>query len=176
MPLLGWSHYSFEGVGTSCSIEWQDQSLNVISYNMAVFIFVMVVPFIGIIVSNVLFIIQLKKSNKNVTSILSYASLLRRLKNEKDLTFTSMIFTVMFILSWLPYSVVCFNQAFAFSKRIRPLLSTIASMFAKLSLIWVPLFYIILNRKIKHEVLKKFGHVEASFDSVTQAHGLNFRI
>ena len=48
-PLLGWSKYAPEGAGTSCSVEWMDRSWNVISYNVAMFIFVFFLP-LGVIV------------------------------------------------------------------------------------------------------------------------------
>ena len=44
LPLLGWSYYSPEGIKMSCGIEWQDHSLNVISYNTTVFVFAFFIP------------------------------------------------------------------------------------------------------------------------------------
>ena len=51
-PLLGWSKYSLEDSQTCCSVEWKERSLNVTSYNVLVFIFVFVIPFGLILVSN----------------------------------------------------------------------------------------------------------------------------
>jgi hypothetical protein len=44
-PFMGWSYYSLEGVNISCAIEWRDQSWNVVSYNIAIGIFVFLIPF-----------------------------------------------------------------------------------------------------------------------------------
>ncbi len=44
MPLIGWSYYSLEENFTTCSVEWKDQSPNVLSYNVCMFIFVFFVP------------------------------------------------------------------------------------------------------------------------------------
>jgi hypothetical protein len=44
LPLFGWSYYSLEGGLTSCSIEWNDRSLNVISYNVITFVAFYIVP------------------------------------------------------------------------------------------------------------------------------------
>jgi hypothetical protein len=49
LPIFGWSRYSLEGAGTSCSVEWYDRSWNVISYNIAMFVFVFFVPLFVII-------------------------------------------------------------------------------------------------------------------------------
>lgn len=43
-PLIGWSRYSTEGI-PHCSIEFNDRSFNVVSYNVTVFIFVFLLPF-----------------------------------------------------------------------------------------------------------------------------------
>lgn len=52
LPIFGWSHYSIEGAYTSCSVEWNERSLNVISYNITIFIFVFIIPLAAIVLSN----------------------------------------------------------------------------------------------------------------------------
>ena len=44
-PILGWSYYSLEIGLVSCSVEYNEKSLNVISYNIGMFIFVFLLPF-----------------------------------------------------------------------------------------------------------------------------------
>lgn len=51
-PLFGWSYYSLEGANTSCSVEWNERSMNVVSYNLAMFVFVYFIPLVVICVSN----------------------------------------------------------------------------------------------------------------------------
>jgi hypothetical protein len=58
MPLLGWSHYSLEGAHTSCSVEWNERSWNVTSYNIAIFIFVFLVPLVFIFATNLKLLIM----------------------------------------------------------------------------------------------------------------------
>jgi hypothetical protein len=53
LPLFGWSHYSLEGAGTSCSVEWQERSFNVISYNVTIFVLVFLVPVVLIIATSI---------------------------------------------------------------------------------------------------------------------------
>jgi c-opsin len=60
LPIFGWSRYSLEGVGTSCSVEWYERSLNVISYNVAMFLFVFFVPLLVIIGTNLKLIMIVK--------------------------------------------------------------------------------------------------------------------
>ena len=52
-PLLGWSTYSLEDSLTGCCVEYKSRSINVVSYNIAMFIFVFCIPFGFIFISNV---------------------------------------------------------------------------------------------------------------------------
>lgn len=52
VPLIGWSYYSLEDGLTSCSVEWKKKNFNVISYNFCIFIFVFIIPFTVIVLSN----------------------------------------------------------------------------------------------------------------------------
>ena len=61
---------------------------------------------------------------------------------------------VSFILSWSPYGIFCVLKVFSNSNNLSPLLSTLAAMFAKTSLIWTPLSYILLNIQIKDAFVK----------------------
>lgn len=60
LPIFGWSKYSLEGTMTSCSVEWNERSFNVVSYNLAMFLFVFLIPLSVIITANVklLFIVK----------------------------------------------------------------------------------------------------------------------
>ena len=53
VPLLGWSRYTLEDSMISCGVEYKDRSLNVISYNLAMFIFVFFIPLILISTTNI---------------------------------------------------------------------------------------------------------------------------
>jgi hypothetical protein len=53
MPLIGWSYYSLEEGKTGCCVEYKEKSLNVISYNVSMFLFVFIIPFSFILVSNI---------------------------------------------------------------------------------------------------------------------------
>ena len=52
MPIFGWSYYSPEGLGTSCSIEWNKHSFNVLSYNITILAMVLFIPLAIIIYAN----------------------------------------------------------------------------------------------------------------------------
>lgn len=47
VPFLGWSHYTVEGAQIGCSVEWNIRTFNVVSYNIAITIFVFLLPLIA---------------------------------------------------------------------------------------------------------------------------------
>jgi hypothetical protein len=62
MPIFNWSYYSLEDGLVSCSVEYNEKSLNVISYNIGIFLFVFILPFGITIYTNMksLFIVNFK--------------------------------------------------------------------------------------------------------------------
>lgn len=58
-PLFGWSHYSLESNNLFCSVEWKERTLNVLSYNVCMFIFVFFIPLviIGVMSTKTLMIV-----------------------------------------------------------------------------------------------------------------------
>lgn len=72
MPLLGWSRYTLEDSAISCSIDWKERSLNVISYNVAIFIFVFILPFGTVIYTNIKIILLVRDFFKLSIYFLNY--------------------------------------------------------------------------------------------------------
>ena len=46
LPLFGWSRYTFDASQVSCSVEWIEKSLNVVSYNVTIWIMVFLIPLV----------------------------------------------------------------------------------------------------------------------------------
>jgi hypothetical protein len=51
-PLVGWSSYALEGIKTSCSLKWKSSTFNSLSYNITVFIVVLLGPLIFLIATS----------------------------------------------------------------------------------------------------------------------------
>ena len=52
MPILGWSQYALEGLGSSCSVAWHQRTWNALSYNISIFFSSFLVPFTSLIFIN----------------------------------------------------------------------------------------------------------------------------
>ena len=52
LPLFGWSHYTLESGLTSCTVEWAERSLNVVSYNVTIWLAGFIAPLTIILYTN----------------------------------------------------------------------------------------------------------------------------
>ena len=52
LPLFGWSHYTLESGLTSCTVEWSERSLNVVSYNITIWLLGFLAPLVAILFTN----------------------------------------------------------------------------------------------------------------------------
>jgi len=59
-----------------------------------------------------------------------------------------------FGISWLPYALVSMISAFIDPDLISPMGSLLPALFAKTSMVWSTVFYIMSNKQIKYKVFK----------------------
>jgi c-opsin len=52
MPAFGWSEYTLEGIMISCSVEWDEKTASVISFNITILIFVFLLPIFLIVITS----------------------------------------------------------------------------------------------------------------------------
>lgn len=73
-------------------------------------------------------------------------------KVEKKLTIILFIYILGFLLTWLPYAIVSLYSACIKSEQFRPLVTMLAILFTKTSIVWSTLFYLITNKKLKSKI------------------------
>lgn len=159
---------------TSCCIEWADKSLNVMSFNASVFIFVYIVPLFLIFYFNTELIVMVGSKFKryyrlpfiwflsifltkfkvkrwaNLFGTLNQQSILtKRISIQKNITIRNLILISCFVLSWTPYALVAMFTVFFDSNKISPMFALIPSVFAKSSFLWSPLIFILFDKRIK---------------------------
>lgn len=152
VPFLGWSHYSLEGALTSCSVEWAERSFSVTSYNVCIFIFGFIAPFGFIIYCNFQ-LMKIIKAMPNMAKDDEKAK--KRIENERQLTIIMMIYVAGFAVTWTPYALVSMVSAFIDPHLISPLGTLLPALFAKTSMVWSTMFYILSNKQIKAKVFKQ---------------------
>ncbi|CAF0751292.1 unnamed protein product [Brachionus calyciflorus] len=167
-PLFGWSYYSLEISLTTCSVEWNDHSLNVISYNMTIFGFVYLIPLVVLIYTNIKLIFMIRGlSGFLKTSKQTYITK-RRLIKERKLTISILLIIFCFMISWTPYAIVSLISSFFYNYiKISPIGSLIPSVFAKTSLLWPSVLYIFSNNQIKTFLSNKLNFRKKSLHTET---------
>lgn len=150
VPLFGWSHYTLEANLTSCSVEWAERSLSVVSYNFCLFVFGYIFPMGLIIYCNVK-LMQIVKAMPNMAKDDEKAK--KRLENERQLTINMVIYVACFSIAWTPYAIVAMATIFS-ADLIPPMGALLPAIFAKSSMWWTTIFFIMSNKQIKYKIFK----------------------
>lgn len=57
-----------------------------------------------------------------------------------------------YLVTWTPYAIVSMYRMLVDSNGVKPIYGTLPALFAKTSLIWTSLLYILLNKQIKRRL------------------------
>ena len=165
LPFLGLGSYVLEGSRISCTFDYLTRSQNNIVYNITVQILFFVIPLIVIVSAYTMIYISVRsherqyfrrRRNGNPSNEVALRRSTKSRKIEKhELKAARMgfILTCVFCVSWLPYSVICLVSLFGDPSNITPILVTVPGMFAKLSTILNPIFYIFLHKNFKRKLM-----------------------
>ncbi|CAF0751654.1 unnamed protein product [Adineta ricciae] len=153
-PMFGWNNYTLEGVLTSCSICWQARTVNVISYNVAMFIFAYVLPLFIMAYCNIC--IYLKAHIEETLEATNHGTAHCQISISRHPgRATPFRKTVAFTVAWTPYAIAAFISSFFSPTLISPLGGTLPAIFAKSSICFNPLTYIISNSHIRSKVFSR---------------------
>ncbi|CAF1936528.1 unnamed protein product [Rotaria magnacalcarata] len=152
MPLFGWSFYDYEGIGVSCSIKWTERSVNVISYNISILIFVYFSPVIIRLVTNLKIYQLIQIRRQSDTANLHQSFIRRRHAIERRILTTVTLVIGGFLVAWTPYAILILVQVFINIPHNPPIMITIPTLFVKTSFIWNPLILIVRNEHFRQHL------------------------
>uniref|UniRef100_A0A3Q3J3X3 G-protein coupled receptors family 1 profile domain-containing protein n=1 Tax=Monopterus albus TaxID=43700 RepID=A0A3Q3J3X3_MONAL len=138
-PLLGWSSYSAEGAGTSCSVSWTAQTVQSHAYIICLFIFCLGLPVLVMIYCYGRLLWAVKKVGK-----IRKTAARRR---EYHMLFMVLTAVACYLLCWTPYGVIAMMATFGPPNIISPVASVVPSLLAKSSTVINPLIYILMNKQ-----------------------------
>ncbi|CAG9819914.1 unnamed protein product [Phaedon cochleariae] len=144
-PFLGWGKYVNEAANISCSVNWEEQSMNAMTYILYLFAFGLVVP-MGVIVFSYLHIIFTMRKNQ--------IRMGQTTKAEGRVTYMIFLMIVAFLLAWSPYAVFALLAQFGNPSLISPAAGVIPALLAKSSICYNPIIYVALNSQFR-QVLKQ---------------------
>ena len=156
MPILGWSSYVPEGIGTSCSINWRSRKANDVSFSLCLILACFVLPTAVIIYCYF-------KCYKTVHVLAEYAKkkwgenirVTKEIVNaERKVMWTAFSLTVGFLFAWTPYAissgVVLFNPSL-----VSDVSASIPAYIAKMSACYNPFIYVFMNSELIRKLLRK---------------------
>lgn len=161
LPLVGWSSYVKEGIGTSCAFDLFPTTWSSRSFNLYLIFIAFILPMVCIVYFNIAFLGVVFKlvrcpCNKDASGNTTQHNPVcqvrqdRRLANQMSVLVTILIFC--FLFSWFPYAVVTVIGIFGKLPHNNPVAISMPSFFAKSYTIYDPMVYFFLDKKLRKAV------------------------
>ncbi|KAJ8317862.1 hypothetical protein KUTeg_002953 [Tegillarca granosa] len=169
-PVLGWSRYHLEGVLTSCTFNFLSRDVITRSFIFSITIGEFVIPILIIIwaYANIIFSMVLRRKDLAISNSSDMAVSLRlvrqryRLKSEIKTSCIMVGLVCLFVVSWLPYTMVAFVGQYGNKTLITPYVSSIPGVIAKTSTVSNPLVYAIIHPKFKTKIKSLFNNTKGN--------------
>ncbi|XP_071483468.1 rhodopsin, GQ-coupled-like [Diadema antillarum] len=164
-PLFGWNRFILEGYRIGCDIDFRTKTPLYISYIGCMFIFLFFIP-LGIIMFNYWRVFQAvrqhactlanspsaRKPGLRKDSMLGFRSHFLRTRTGLILFIT----VAVFLVAWLPYCVVSLWVLLGDPSSISRVATVVPSLFAKSSVVYNPVIYVMLNPQYRKALMGSF--------------------
>ena len=153
MPLFGWSSYTLEGIGTSCSIEWRSDNSGDVSYALCLTTACFVLPMSVIIYCY-------HKSYRALRQLSSLAVqnwgenarvTQETIQAQRKMAFIIMAITIGFVVAWTPYAIVSLVSMFG-PHLVSDIGASIPAYIAKSSACYNPIIYVFIYKKFRRRL------------------------
>lgn len=155
MPVIGWSSYVPEGIGTSCSIAWRSKEASYISYAFCLTLacFLLPVAVIGFCYFRAYQVVtklsEQARKNWGEGARVTQETLLA----EKKMVRIAVVMTAGFVIAWTPYTVASVVAMFEPSA-VSDVGASIPAYIAKSSACYNPFIYAIMYKKLRTAMVR----------------------
>ncbi|XP_039739139.1 opsin-3 isoform X1 [Pteropus medius] len=151
-PLLGWNRYILDVHGLGCAVDWKSKDANDSSFVLFLFLGCLVVPVVVIAhcYGHILYSVQMLRCVEDLQTI----QVIKILRYEKKMAKMCFVMIFTFLISWMPYIVICFLVVNGYGHLVTPTVSIVSYLFAKSSTVYNPVIYIFMIRKFRRFVLQ----------------------
>nr|AWU78801.1 Go opsin [Branchiostoma lanceolatum] len=152
-PLVGWSSYTYEIFGTSCSIKWMVENTSEMLYVVGSCIFCYLLHLLLLAFFYYKIAKRMRKLNLRGQHTVPAARGRRdfvtssRMKSESRATLMCFLMVILFVVAWTPYTVSSFWSILV--QKIPLAAATYPTMFAKSSCVFNPIIYAIAHKKFR---------------------------
>lgn len=153
MPVLGWSSYVEEGVGTSCAVNWTSSETSDVSFALCLLLTCFVLPVTVIVYCYY-------KCYKALSHFAEYAMenwgeservTQELLEAERKLAWESFVMTTGFLVAWTPYAVAS-TVAMINASLVSKVAVSIPAYIAKASACYNPFINLYLNKELRRKL------------------------
>lgn len=147
-PLFGWNSYVRTRPDSNyCSLAFQDRSVTSLAYFYVVLIFSFVLPITLMSVLFLFIIIDLRKASKRAAHRSGRSSVASRCSQRNVYTqgITLLLIILLYLLSWLPYVVICF--CLFYDIRVSRLTEYFAACLVKSSTTTSPIVFCLVEKQ-----------------------------
>lgn len=150
MPVLGWSRYIPEGIGTSCSVDWTSKEQGNVWFTILLILGCFLLPVSIIICSYLKTFRALRKLSQQALQNWGENNRVTQetLKAESKMMWIIIAITAGFLFAWTPYALTAV-VAIINPNRISPIGATIPAYMAKSSACYNPIIYVFMYRKMR---------------------------
>ena len=155
LPVLGWSSYVQEGVGTSCSIDWKSTGMGNVSYAACLTLSCYVVPVAIIVFCFYKLRRKVQKLSERARVHWGENSIVTRetIAAENKMARIAFVMTTAFITAWTPYAITSTVAKYN-PDLISDIGASIPAYFAKFSACYNPFIFLFMYRKLRKAMKK----------------------
>ncbi|XP_065056082.1 blue-sensitive opsin-like [Rhopilema esculentum] len=162
-PLIGWSGYELESDALRCSIDWASKKTKDHLYIIFLFIFCFIIPVSVMCYSFYRVKQELREMQSRASNLFGRESKAAKdnVRAEKRHTRLAIVMCMVFIITWMPYTLLSFWASFFTHVAELPVtLATVSAIIAKSSTMFNPVIYTIMHKRFRQSILATpFGKV-----------------
>nr|CAI5827675.1 unnamed protein product [Callosobruchus analis] len=162
-PLLGWGQYVNEAANISCSVNWEEQTPNAMSYIIYLFIFGLILPLVVIIYSYVNIICTMRKNRLHMG---------QTAKAEGRVAYMILLMIAAFLIAWAPYAICALVVQFGDASMVSPSAGVFPALLAKSSICYNPIIYVGLNSQFRQALKQIMGNRPGTKESNCETNAL----
>ena len=158
-PLFGFGTYGFDDKNLRCSVRWRDGDIYNRLYHMFLFVCCFILPLFAMVYFYFALRKFLRNSRDSMTGVFegvtTRAIMKARFKAEGRVTSMFFVMAFVFIVSWTPYAVLSFLNAFASSSvDTNSIVQSVAVIPAKASTLYNPVVIAWYDQSFRQYLLK----------------------
>ncbi|VDI35126.1 Hypothetical predicted protein [Mytilus galloprovincialis] len=178
VPIFGWSRYTPESFGVSCSIAWFDNSAAVLANNIAIVIgcYCIHVIIFTFCYSNIIrtfsktstTVARLREEIITDAHTLKLESMLKyhKILTYRKVTLASLAMVSAFLIAWSPYAIICLFFMISEARPSSTWPYIVPTMFAKSSIVLSPLSCALFSSSFRKSVKQLFSKSGEDYNDI----------